>query len=81
MSNKADLDQLKRLSNEANEQMKRQMNLLDGTFNEMMVKLPNDEAKKVERLKVLTQKAILLAKQGKADEAQKIIKEFQNQWA
>lgn len=80
MSNKVDIEQLKKLSEKAGKQMQRQMRLLDSTFSEMMVNLPEDEAKKVEKLKVLTNKAIQLAKQGKADEAQNIIKEFQSEW-
>lgn len=78
MSNRANIEQLKKLSEKANEQMKAQMNLLDGTFREMMIQLPENEAKEVERLKMLTNKSIQLAKQGKADEAREIIKNFQH---
>jgi hypothetical protein len=72
------IQQLIDLSKKANAQMNMQVAVLDKTFAELLKKLPQDEANEVDRLKSLTQKAIRMAKDGKADEAQELIRNYQN---
>lgn len=79
MSNRKDLKQLIELSNKARKQMKLEMKVMDKTFDEMTQKLPEEEAKEVANLKALNKKAIALAKEGKADEAQEIIKNYRDE--
>ncbi|WP_440881401.1 hypothetical protein [Tenacibaculum sp. C7A-26P2] len=72
------IQQLLNLSKKASSQINLQVQILDTTFSELLKNLPQDEANEIDKLKALTQKAISLAKQGKAEEAQEIIRNYQN---
>lgn len=78
MSSK-DLQELIELSEKAKKQMNLQMKIVDQTFDEMTQKLPEDEAKEVAKLKALNKRAVALAKEGKAEEAQELIKNYRNE--
>lgn len=68
------------LSRKAKEDMNRQLDILDGTFSELVKKLPKEEADQVDRLKGYTQRAINLAKKGKQEEANDIISKIRNEY-
>lgn len=72
------IQQLLNLSKQASSQINLQVQILDTTFSDLLKNLPQDEANEVDKLKALTQKAINLAKQGKAEEAQELIRNYQN---
>jgi len=78
MSNRKDIEELMQLSQQASKQMKTQMNLMDANFKHLMKELPDDEAKEVSNLQVLSKKAFALAKEGKTEEAQELIKNYKN---
>jgi hypothetical protein len=66
------------LSQQASKQMKNQMNLMDANFKILMKELPADQSKEVSNLQVLSKKAFALAKEGKTEEAQELIKNYKN---
>ena len=72
------IQELINLSKQASSQMNLQVQMLDKTFAELLKSLSKEDANEVDKLKSLTQKAISLAKQGKAAEAQEIITNYQN---
>jgi hypothetical protein len=78
MSNRKDIEELMQLSQQASKQMKNQMNLMDANFKILMKELPADQSKEVSNLQVLSKKAFALAKEGKTEEAQELIKNYKN---
>lgn len=72
------LNSLLQLAEESRKQMNLQMSIFDGVLNEMVKEVPEKDKDKIEEFKALTQRAINLAKEGKTEEAQELIKNFQN---
>ena len=54
------------------------MSIMDKTMEGLVGNLPEAEAKKIEKVGILTRKAISLAQQGKSDEAKKVMDEIKN---
>ena len=73
-----DLQELQKLSKNLSSQMKTQMSILDETFDKMVKELPEKDASKVEKFKVIFQKSMNLAKEGKTSEAQELIRNYNN---
>jgi len=72
------LNQLLQLSQEMSKKLDVEMRIFDETFNETIRNAPDEDKAAVEELKGLSQKAIALAKEGKVNEANKIINDYQN---
>jgi len=71
------LDQVE-LGKNAIEEMKRQNRIFDATLQEALKGAPDSDKKEIQAVQVLSLKVINLAKEGKTNEAQNLIKEFQN---
>lgn len=59
---------------------KNQIRIFDDVLQEAIKGVEGDDKKEIERVRALSQRAINLAKQGKGDKAQEIIKNFQNSY-
>jgi len=62
----------------ANEQLNIQMAIFEKSIQNVKENVDDEEKREIEKLQALSQKAINLAKQGKAVEADELIKQFQN---
>ena len=71
-------EELIALSKQITAQSNIQIGIMNNTLDDLIKELPSEDAREVERLKGLTQKAIALAKQGKGTEAQDLIRNYNN---
>ncbi len=67
------------LSKNAIEQIKSQQNMIDKSIKVAIDNCPDDQKDKMLKLKNVSQKVVNLAKEGKTDEALKLIKDFENE--
>lgn len=76
-----ELHQLKELlksSEKAAMEIKNQNRIFGSTLQEAIKGAPIEDKDKIDQVRILSLKAIELAKQGKSEEAQQLIKEFNN---
>lgn len=66
------------LSKKAVSEMNKQNRIFDNLLNEAVKGAPEKDKKTIESLRIKSMKAIRLAKEGKSEEAQQIIKDLQN---
>ena len=66
------------LSKQAVGEMNRQNRIFEHLLNETVKGAPEKDKKKIDEIRLKATQAIRLAKEGKADEAQKIILDLQN---
>lgn len=66
------------LSKQAVMEINQQNRIFEQILNDVVKGAPKEDQAKVDEIRLLSLKAINLAKQGKNDEAQKLIKDFQN---
>lgn len=81
MSNGKTLDHLQQLSKmamESSKQLNQQMSILENVMSETLKNAPEENKAEIEKVKALTNKAINLAKQGKMQDVDQIIKYFKN---
>jgi len=71
------LNSLLKLAEESKNQMNLQIRIFDETMVEMVKGVPEEDKEQVEHFRALSQRAINLAKEGKSQEAQELIKNFQ----
>lgn len=72
------LNELKELAKTSTEAANLQMQLLDGTMDEMLRKVDDKEKPQIEALTAVIRRSIALAKQGKTKAAQETIKTYSN---
>lgn len=72
------LNSLIKLAEESKNQMNIHIRIFDETMSEMIKGVPEKDKGEIEKFKALSQRAINLAKEGKSEEAQELIKNFQN---
>ena len=72
------IDQLIKLSKANTKQIEIEMATFDKVYEEALKNVPEKDFDKMEKTKILCNKAINLAKEGKAIEAQNIINEIKN---
>lgn len=72
------LQQQAEMSKRAVEEMKRQIRLYEQTMETMVKTAPDDQKTELESVRLMSIRALNLAKQGKSDEAQQLIKDFKN---
>ena len=58
------------------EEINNQNRIFEQTIESAMKGAPESDKKEIEKIRILAKKAISLAKQGKSDEAQNLIKQF-----
>ena len=58
------------------EEINNQNRIFEQTIDSAMKGAPESDKKEIEKIRILAKKAISLAKQGKSDEAQNLIKQF-----
>ncbi len=73
-----DLAQLQKNSELLAEQMKQSFSIFEKKIEDALLQAPEEDKKAIEDVKAVTQRAINLAKMGKAEEANKLLKDFQN---
>lgn len=81
MSNGKTLDHLQQLSKmamQSSKQLNQQMSILENVMSETLKNAPEENKAEIEKVKALTNKAINLAKQGKMQDVDQIIKNFKN---
>lgn len=66
------------LAKSAVSEIKKQNRIFETLMHEAIKGAPEEHKKDIQRIQVLATKAINLAKQGKSEEAQNLIKDFQN---
>lgn len=66
-----------KIAEKAVETMKQQTRDFEKMLEMTVKDAPDSDQKKIEEIRVLSKKAIQLAKEGKGDEAQKLIKQYQ----
>lgn len=71
---KQQLENAKKLASQINVQN----TIFEQTLQEAVKGAPEEDKQKLEKVRVLSIKAISLAKKGKLEEAQDVIKQFQN---
>lgn len=59
-------------------QIQNQTRIFEGVIQSVLENAPESEKKEAERVQLMIKKALNSAKNGKGDEAQQIIKDFQN---
>lgn len=72
------LEQQARVSQKLVMEIKNQNRTFDNIIQEAVKGAPNEDKKKVEEFRLLSINAINLAKEGKIEEAQNLIKSFQD---
>lgn len=72
------LQDLSRMAVESSKQLDSQIGLINATISETLKNANESEKPEIENIMALTTKAINLAKQGKSDQAQELIKTFEN---
>lgn len=73
-----DVIQQANISKEAIQQIKNQNRIFETILHEAVKGAPNEDKSKIEEVRMMSKKVIDLAKQGKSEEAQQMIKDFQN---
>lgn len=73
-----DIIQQANISKEAIQQIKNQNRIFETILHEAVKGAPNEDKSKIEEVRMISKKVIDLAKQGKSEEAQQMIKDFQN---
>lgn len=73
-----DLDSLIKLSEAGANQIKMEMKKFDLVFDGVLKNAPAEDIDKLEKVRILSNKAIALAKDGKTEEANKVIEELKN---
>lgn len=72
------LAQLIRLSKESSKKLNLELAILDETFGETLKGAPETDKSEIEKLRGMSQRAIALAKAGKTEEANAVIKQYQD---
>lgn len=72
------LKQLMKLAEKSMEQINKEIRIFELTLDESIKNVDDNDKGEIESLKALSTKAINLAKMGKAEKAQEIIRNFQN---
>lgn len=75
---KEDLERLIKLSKLGSEQMNTEMKKFDLVFQGLLKNAPEEDIEIIEKINILSKKAISLAKQGKTEESNKVIQELKN---
>lgn len=78
MFNGNNLEQLQKMARESSKKLNLELRIFDETLAESIRKAPEEEKQAIEGLRSMCQKSISLAKQGKSEEANQIIKDYQN---
>ncbi len=78
MNNFDQLSQHAELSKKAVEEMKKQIRVYEQTMEATVKNAPDDQKKELESVRLMSIRALNLAKQGKSDEANQLIKDFRN---
>lgn len=78
MINEETIRQQMDMTNKSVDELKKLSANFEHTMSDMVKKAPKEHQQQLEAVRVMTVKALNLAKQGKNDEAQQIIKDFQN---
>ena len=73
------IKELQELSRKAVSELNTQIRIFESSINQTLENVNEDEKSEVEKLKALSTKAINLAKMGKADQAQQLIKDYQDE--
>ena len=74
-----DLGSLIKLSEQNTKQIEIEMAKFDKVFEEVVKGVPEDQKGEVERVKIICNKAIALAKEGKQEESNQLIKTIKNE--
>lgn len=72
------INELLSTSRKALEQIQNQTRIFEGVIDNVLENAPNGDKQEIQGVQILMKKALNLAKQGKGEEAQKIIKDFQD---
>jgi len=78
MYNQQNIQELKALGDKAMAEMKNQISIFDATLQEALKGAPQQDKSQIEELKALCNSAINLAKTGKADAAQELIRNYEH---
>lgn len=78
MWNDTQLQELLKISELTQKQLQNQISIFERNLLLNIQNAPDQDKKKMEELKGMTEQAFNLAKMGKAEEASKLIKDFQN---
>lgn len=73
-----DVEALKKMSEEASRMINAEMGIFEKTYEDLKKKLPEGQVGKLELAKASFNKAIILAKEGKQEEATNIINTIKN---
>ncbi|AHK11387.1 hypothetical protein F132_41 [Flavobacterium sp. phage 1/32] len=73
------LDSLIKLSEQNRKQMELELAKFDKVFEEVIKGVPEDQKGQIEKVKIISNKAIQLAKEGRQEEANELIKTIQNE--
>lgn len=73
-----DLHNQMKLSKNAVVEINKQNRIFERTIQQAIKGAPEQDKKEIEKIRLLTIKALNLAKQGKIEESQQLIKDFQN---
>ena len=79
MFKNSNLKQLQEMAKESSKKLNLELRIFDETMAEAIKGVPDSEKQIVEQVKGLSQRAINLAKNGKIEQAQQIIKDFNNE--
>ena len=72
------IDQQVKLANKAIEEMKNQNRIFENIIKETLINAPESDKNQIQRFQAMSIKAMNLAKKGKTEEAQNLIKNFKN---
>ena len=73
------INQMLELAKRSSIQLNQEIAIFDKILLDTIKNAPEDDKSDIERVKALATKAINLAKMGKAEEAQQVIKDFQHE--
>lgn len=79
LNNNKQIDQLLELSEKLSEKINIDIKLVEKLNDEMLKNVPEEQKGEIEKMVAIKNKALILAKEGKQEEAINIIKEMQNE--